>query len=96
MYDKDVKSVLHEVKSVYPIYDYHLILEFDEGEYRVADLRPFLKGPVFEPLKDRKFFKLVKVDPEAGTIVWPNEADLDPDVLYAQSVPLVLPNVSGH
>jgi len=22
------------------------------------------------------------VDPEAGTIVWPNDTDLDPDVLY--------------
>jgi cytosine/adenosine deaminase-related metal-dependent hydrolase len=27
----------------------------------------------------------VKVDGELGTIVWPNEADLDPDVLYARA-----------
>lgn len=27
-------------------------------------------------------FRGVTVDPEAGTLVWPNGADLDPDVLY--------------
>jgi hypothetical protein len=28
-------------------------------------------------------FAKVHVDPEAGTIVWPNEADVDPLVLYS-------------
>jgi hypothetical protein len=27
--------------------------------------------------------ELVAVDPEAGTLIWPNEVDLDPDVLYS-------------
>ncbi|MFN9174661.1 MAG: DUF2442 domain-containing protein [Synechocystis sp.] len=28
------------------------------------------------------YFAQVKVNPELGTIQWPNGADLDPDVLY--------------
>jgi len=92
---KEVKTMGNEICSVYPLKDFHLIMEFKNGEYRIIDMRPFLKGPIFEPLKDFSYFKQVKVDNDAGTIVWPNEADMDPDVLYAQSVPFVLPNESS-
>jgi hypothetical protein len=33
--------------------------------------------------EDIEFFQQVQVDPEAGTIVWPNEVDFCPDVLYS-------------
>jgi len=39
---------------------------------------------VFEPLRDEAYFARVRVDPEAGTIAWPNGVDLDADVLYAR------------
>jgi hypothetical protein len=39
------------------------------------------------PLKDPAYFSQVKVDPELGTVSWPNGADLDPDVLYGRLVP---------
>ncbi|WP_104371941.1 DUF2442 domain-containing protein [Desulfocucumis palustris] len=90
-FDKGVKTVLHEIKSVYPVRDFHLILEFDNGEYRVIDARPFLVGPAFERIKNPAIFKKVSVDNDAGTISWFGEIDIDPDVLYAQSVPLELP-----
>lgn len=39
--------------------------------------------PVFEPLRqDPELFRQVRVDQELGTVVWPNGADLDPDVLH--------------
>lgn len=86
---------MHEVRSAYPVGDRYLILEFETREYRVINMRPFLEGPVFEPLKDPAFFRLVRVDPDAGTVVWPNGTDICPDVLYAKSVPLELPKEMG-
>ena len=63
---------------------FRLFLRFDdgaEGEVDIAAMVPF-QG-VFEPLRDPVYFAQVRVDPELGTIVWPNGADLDPLVLYA-------------
>ena len=35
-----------------------------------------------ERLQDPGYFAQVGVDPELGTVVWPNGFDLDPDVLH--------------
>jgi Protein of unknown function (DUF2442) len=47
---------------------------------------------VFAPLTDPEYCRLVRVDHELGTIVWPNGADLCPDVLYsyASGKPIVV------
>lgn len=82
--------MLHAVRKVQPAESFHLVLEFNSGEYRIVDIRPFIKGPVFEPLKNADFFNQVKVDQDSGTIIWPGEIDLDPDVLYQNSQPHIL------
>ncbi len=57
-------------------------LGLTDGTSKVVDLERYLKGPIFESVRnDPSFFAKVQVDPRAGTIVWPNGADIDPDVL---------------
>ena len=62
-------------------------LSFADGSMGRVDLAPVIvgKGGVFAALNDPKVFAQVRVDPESGTIVFPNGVDLDPDVLYAKA-----------
>jgi len=74
---------LARIKSVDVLHDFRLRLGFTDGTSGEVDLQPYLQGPVFEPLvRDPELFRAVRVDPECETIVWPNGADMDPDVLY--------------
>ena len=41
-----------------------------------------LEGEVFGPLIDKQPFRKFHMDPELGTIVWDNSADLAPEFLY--------------
>lgn len=66
---------------------YVVRLRFTDGLVRTIDLGPRLRGPVFEPLLDLDRFREVTVDHELGTIVWPNGADMDPDVLHGDFEP---------
>ncbi len=73
------------VTSVQVLDGYRLRLGFSDGLVRDMDLTERLRtgGPVFGPLyKDHDLFARVYVDPEAGTIVWPNGADLAPEFLH--------------
>ena len=62
--------------------DFIVWVKFEDGTEGEVDLSQELYGPVFEPLKDVNYFKQVTVDPELGTIAWPNGADLAPEFLY--------------
>lgn len=89
-------SEIRDIVLVQVISSYRLRLGFDdgtEGEVDVRQLVPF-RG-VFAPLADPSFFSQVRVDAEAGTIVWPNGADLDPVVLYASATGAALPGSGG-
>jgi hypothetical protein len=72
--------MLH-VKSARYIEDYKIWVSFDDGTSGEIDLEGELKGPIFEPLKDKNTFSKISVDPELDTIIWPNGADLAPEFL---------------
>lgn len=76
---------LIDVTSVHALDNRKLELTFEDGLCAVVDMDHLLKGypGVFAPLLDEDYFHQVKVDPELGTIVWPNGADVCPDVLYS-------------
>jgi len=75
---------LHLIEVTHAEYaeDYKLILTFDNGVKKLVDLKDRLEGEIFEPLKEIEYFRQVKVEPELGTVCWPNEADFAPDTLY--------------
>lgn len=62
----------------------HLLrLLFDDGLVRDLSYTPgSARGSMTAPLDDADYFALVRVDPEAGTVVWPNGFDLAPEVLH--------------
>jgi len=64
---------------------FRLRIRFDDGAEGEIDIKKMttFEG-VFEPLANPQYFSQVRVDPEAGTIVWPNGADLDPLVLHSK------------
>ena len=76
--------MLKDVVEVRPLGGYRVHLRFEDGVEGDLDLGKVLdfKG-IFAPLRDEKEFAKVRLHAELGTIVWPNGADLDPDVLYA-------------
>jgi hypothetical protein len=69
-----------------PLGGYTVRVRFEDGTIAELDLSYLLDyGGVFEPLGDLDFFRQLRADPEAGTIVWPNEADIAPETLYARA-----------
>ena len=83
------------IAEVRHIRAHRLELTFTNGEKAELDLADRIvgRGGVFAPLEDIGFFKRVKVDPEVGTLVWPNEVDLCPDVLYSEATGKPLPQL---
>lgn len=69
-----------------PLDDYGVHVRFADGTAADVDLSYLLDyGGVFEPLRDSAYFARLRADGEAGTIVWPNGADVAPETLYAHA-----------
>jgi hypothetical protein len=79
------------IRGVETLDGFRVRLALSDGTTREVDLGPYLNGPVFEPVRVQPaFFRAVRVDDELGTLVWPNGADIDPDVLIHGRIPAAL------
>lgn len=77
-----IPKLVH-VTSVEVLHDHVVHLTFSDGCAGELDLGPSLTGRIFGPLADDdELFRAVRVDPEARTLVWPNGADMAPEVLH--------------
>ncbi|WP_318661957.1 DUF2442 domain-containing protein [Treponema sp.] len=72
------------VTKVFPEDNYLLFLEFNNGEKKEFDVKPYIKGNWFGKLNDFNYFKLVKIN--GFNIEWPDGQDICPDDLYYNAV----------
>ena len=73
---------IHRVARFSIVGPYTLTVAFTDGTEQRIDFKPVLHGPLFGPLQDLATFNAVVLDPEVGTLVWPNDADFDPATLH--------------
>ena len=74
--------MIPRVKEVEVVGPHSLRLTFHDGATKRVNLLPLLQGPIFQPLLQPSYFGQVLLDPVAGTVVWPNGADIAPETLY--------------
>jgi hypothetical protein len=81
------------VTAVEPLEGHSIRATFSDGAIKEIDLSELLAaGGVFGPIYEhRDVFERVTVNPDSGTVEWPGEVDLDPEVLYGRYEP-----ASGH
>ena len=76
--------MFHKIKTVAPMPDFKLSVQFSEGVTKVYDMKPlFEKLPVFKQLEnDPAAFDDVAVDTGGYGIVWNDNLDLSCDELW--------------
>ncbi len=74
------------VIEVTPLDKFKLLLTFENKEKRIFDISPYLKVGKFSELRDPSLFNTVKI--KFDSIEWSNSLDLDPELLYQNSVKL--------
>lgn len=79
--------MLLDVIAVQPLPDFHLDLEYQNGERRRFDMRPLLALKPWDCIATPHLFDRVRV--EYGTVVWPGDIDIAPETLYDDSVPVM-------
>ena len=75
-----------KVEAVKVLDGMNLLVKFNFGGERLFDASQLLQFPAFEPLKDEKIFRAVKI--EFGTLSWDDgKIDIAPEYLYDNGTP---------
>lgn len=74
--------------------NYYVLLEFDNGEKKAFDVKPYIKGSWYGKLKDKVYFQTVKTN--GFSIEWQEGQDICPDDLYYNSVACSCTNQLGR
>lgn len=78
-------SEVVEVVSVEPLDDYKLRVKLSNGRKGFFDVSRFVGKGVFQELRDKEYFRRVYID--YGTVVWPHEQDIDPELIEMELQP---------
>ena len=70
--------------EVEPMPDYKIKVGFDNGEKRLFDVKPYIRGEWFSELLDLEVFNAVRVD--GLSVAWPEGQDIAPDCPYVNGV----------
>ncbi len=73
--------------EVTPTQKYTLNILFSNGENRSFDMSPYMEIGIFQELKNKEMFATAKKS--FDTVEWDNGADIDPESLYMESMPLL-------
>ena len=75
--------MFHKIKSVKPLSDMVLYIEFNDGNVKHYDVKPLInKWEVFKDLKENNLFDFVSVDTGGYGIVWNDYIDLSCNELW--------------
>jgi hypothetical protein len=74
---------MESVTNVQVRENFELELEFNTGEIRIFDARPYLDKGAFQRLNDPTLFRQAYV--AFGTVCWPGNLDIAPETLYDRS-----------
>lgn len=74
-------------KAVIPMNDFMLRVSFDNGETKMFDVKPYIRGNWYGELSNAAHFKSVFAN--GYTVEWANGQDICPDELYYNSVAVV-------
>lgn len=66
---------------------FKLQLKYETGEIKLFDVSPYISGPWFGELREKDYFRTVRLLPGGTGIEWSNGQDIAPHELYENSVP---------